>query len=514
MVEQPTLFREYLTRVGLQESLTAVWRFARHEILYLLWALMEISFVAPLFLAAMPWARFWSPGIFTLWLLFLMLIPFNLIRVMSLITIPRDRQRLVLVGGLIATILLSMRALLYEPSSLIDMAWLGEFFAHSGEPENPLWGRDVAVFLMVSLMWWRGISLAGRSVDIGDIGIRFRIFSLLIAILVAGVAESLLTFSVTPFVLLFFFSSLMAIVLTRIEQLEIDQTGRSFPLGPRWVAIVALAAFLVVFIVGILSGIASGTAVDSAVGWLAPLWQAIRFLTTAVTSIISFFSVPLIIFVEWFLNLLIGLVGPFLQEAMENLELVTPEPVVDSETIEELDQITAPTTVLPRQLISILTMTFFVLLISLAFSRLIRFLRPPSETDTELVNPFDNLSGKRPGFGRRLLNRLGFLRRWQTAASIRRIYQDMCSLAGNNGFPRLESETPYEYLKTLKDAWPEHLAETLLITEAYNKVRYGEIPETEEELTSIEAAWKLLERIRPDDGQRKNELEIVARKEN
>jgi hypothetical protein len=198
---------------------------------------------------------------------------------------------------------------------------------------------------------------------------------------------------------------------------------------------------------------------------------------------------------------------------MENLELVTPPPVVDSQTADELSEITGVTSVLPRQLISILTMTFFVLLISLAFSRLIRFLRPLSESDTELVNPLDSLSGPRPGFGRRLLNRLGFLQRWQTAASIRRIYQDMCSLAGSSGFPRLESETPYEYLATLKDAWPENTADTILITEAYNRVRYGEIPETEIELDEIKAAWKQLEHIRPDDGQSKSELEITTHKD-
>jgi hypothetical protein len=150
----------------------------------------------------------------------------------------------------------------------------------------------------------------------------------------------------------------------------------------------------------------------------------------------------------------------------------------------------------------------------LAFSRLLRFLRPPADADTELVNPLEGLSGRRPGFGRRLLDRLGFLRRWQAAASIRRIYQDMCNMAGSNGYPRLESETPYEYLKTLKDAWPENAVETYLITEAYNRIRYGELPETQEELDEIEAAWKRLEHIRPDGGQTKNELEIHTRKEN
>lgn len=513
MVEQPSLFNREVIWSIVQERLTAVWRFVRHEILYILWALMEISLLAPVFLAGTPWTRFWSQGVFAVWLLLLMLIPFNLIRVMSLVNVPKDRQRLVLVGGLFLTVLISLRTVLYEPSGLFDFSWLVEFFGHSGQPESPLWGRDVAVFIIVCFSWWRGISLAGRSMDIGDVGVRFRFGALFLAILVGGIAESLLNQPVTPFILLFFFASLMAIVLTRIEQLEMNQSGRSFPLGPRWVVVVGFAAFLVVFIIGIATGVTSGTAVDNVVGWLAPLWQALRFMATAVLGMISYLSVPIIIVLEWLLELLIGLVGPLMQEAFQNLELATPPPVVDPQTAEDLTEISGPTSVLPRQLVSILVMVFFILLISLAFSRLLRFFRVPSEADTELVNPLEGLSGKRPGFGRRLLNRLGFLRRRLAAASIRRIYQDMCSMAGSNGYPRLESETPYEYLKTLKEAWPENTAETRLITEAYNRIRYGELPETQEELDEIEEAWKRLERIQPDGGKAPDELEIYARKD-
>jgi hypothetical protein len=111
------------------------------------------------------------------------------------------------------------------------------------------------------------------------------------------------------------------------------------------------------------------------------------------------------------------------------------------------------------------------------------------------------------------LKRLGFLRRRLAAASIRRIYQDMCGLAGSSGYPRLETETPYEYLQTLRQAWPENTAETLLITEAYNRVRYGELPETQAELDEIEAAWKRLEGIRPEAEQTKEEPEFYARKQ-
>ncbi|MBK7177431.1 MAG: DUF4129 domain-containing protein [Chloroflexi bacterium] len=63
--------------------------------------------------------------------------------------------------------------------------------------------------------------------------------------------------------------------------------------------------------------------------------------------------------------------------------------------------------------------------------------------------------------------------------------------------PRAAAETPYEYLATLAAAWPEHTTETSLITQAYVNIRYGELPETQEELSQIQAAWKRLEATRP-----------------
>jgi hypothetical protein len=41
--------------------------------------------------------------------------------------------------------------------------------------------------------------------------------------------------------------------------------------------------------------------------------------------------------------------------------------------------------------------------------------------------------------------------------------------------------------------WPENAAEARLITDAFIRVRYGELPETAEELEAIRAAWRRLE---------------------
>ncbi len=68
----------------------------------------------------------------------------------------------------------------------------------------------------------------------------------------------------------------------------------------------------------------------------------------------------------------------------------------------------------------------------------------------------------------------------------------MCQSAASQGYARLSTETPYEYLVSLSQVWPDNPRETGLITEAYVKVRYGEIPETKDELDEILAAWKLL----------------------
>ena len=93
----------------------------------------------------------------------------------------------------------------------------------------------------------------------------------------------------------------------------------------------------------------------------------------------------------------------------------------------------------------------------------------------------DRQADDKPGAGRRLLERLGLLRQWRAAASIRRIYRLMCRAAAAAGYPRLEAETPNEYLPTLSQVWPENAAEARLITDAFIRVRYGELPETAEE---------------------------------
>ena len=88
----------------------------------------------------------------------------------------------------------------------------------------------------------------------------------------------------------------------------------------------------------------------------------------------------------------------------------------------------------------------------------------------------------------------------------------MSDRATDHGYPRSESETPYEYLETLASAWPYYQDETVMITEAYIRVRYGEIPETKDEMDKIVIAWQQLRENDPADLSRDDSRIDIRRK--
>lgn len=82
--------------------------------------------------------------------------------------------------------------------------------------------------------------------------------------------------------------------------------------------------------------------------------------------------------------------------------------------------------------------------------------------------------------------------RWLGAMRIRAIYARLMDLCDQLGTGRKEVETPMEFLATLRQLFPHEDHETGLITAAYIRVRYGELPETREEVKQVEEAWRTL----------------------
>jgi len=88
--------------------------------------------------------------------------------------------------------------------------------------------------------------------------------------------------------------------------------------------------------------------------------------------------------------------------------------------------------------------------------------------------------------------RLRQARRLLAAARIRRIYAMLLDLSARLDRPRPAARTPLEFLPELEGIFPSLAVELRTITEAYLLVRYGELPESPEDLDKVESAWKLV----------------------
>lgn len=79
--------------------------------------------------------------------------------------------------------------------------------------------------------------------------------------------------------------------------------------------------------------------------------------------------------------------------------------------------------------------------------------------------------------------------RRRAAARIRQIYAELMDLSARLGQARPGSQTPLEFQPALQDLFSGLAAEISTITQAYVRVRYGQVPESAQELQAVENAW-------------------------
>lgn len=482
-----------------RHQLLHVWALIQRELIYLGWAVMECALLTPFSMAVMRWARYWPPNWVFVWLLVLMLLPFTLARLFAALKMPGSRQQWWMGFALIVVILQAISVLIYNGRAFYDFSWLPTFYENLAQTNNLLWLRDLSLFALVVLAWWRGLRLSQRTFTVKSIGLRLRLGGLLAAPVIIWLGAQRLVWNPAPYLLLFFLTALSVLALIRAEEIERDRSGLSASLGPEWLAMIFAASFLCVFTAASLTIIVSGQSAVLISGWLAPLWLALSFGFTVVTTTFTYVAFPALVglgdVIMWLSGILaalmrVNLFGGISAPTREPLpgELATPAPPVDIPALFVLNN--------GLKVLIILLMILLVVLVTFALTRLYgQTAVADAEGHRLKKEDTDNLN--KPGLGQRLLSRLGLLRQWRLAASIRRIYQEMVKSAAAVGYPRLEAETPYEYLHTLAKTWPDHQEETRLLTEAFVKIRYGELPETKEELDAIIAAWERLEKARP-----------------
>jgi hypothetical protein len=467
------------------------WAHFQRELIILSWSIMEVALITPLAFFLLPAARFWPPILMGLLLLLVMQLSFNLSRTMSLLWIKRDVQRNVMVLVLIPLALIALRGLLYNVPSLGRTIWLADFYENFG---SALWTRDLALFLLLVFMWWRGIRLSQQNFGISRAGLRLRLGGLLLAPLAIW-SSVRAEWNVTPFVLLFFLSSVAAVAQSRAEQNERDVTGKVVLLAPSWMAIIFGVALLIVSVAGILAAFVKGDSALLIVAGLSPVRSAINVGGAAAISVIVYVSAPLFAFLEIILSWLSAFFTRLLSRVVtEPIFLDLPESPISEVTSEAVER--SEPFIDGGRIIAALFMIAVVLVVVLALGRLYRPMGTLDRRSVDGLRPIQDLEGG-PSLRDRVLGRLGLIRNWRAAASIRRIYREMGNAAAASGYPRSEAETPFEYLATLDRVWPDNASDAQRITQAYVKVRYGELPETKQELKDIAEAWLRLQRTQP-----------------
>ncbi len=475
-----------------------VWDIFRPELLPLFRALSEIALLTPLAMRFMPWARLWPPAGLGLWLLTLMLVPYYVDRVLALAGVRPGRRRVYLLLGALLAVVLNVRLLIYDPPQPWSLAWLGELFFRLTEPNSPAIQQDVSVIVFTALAWWRGMALAGRGVDNAGTGRFLRLSLILFLPAIILISGNPLRQIITPYILLFFAGILMTIALTRAQQVEFGESGAAFPVTPGWLARVLIPSVGLAFVTGIFTALLSGQPLAGVLGWLSPLWLAVSATTNTVLALLFRVANPLFNFIDWLFAAFRRLFTRLPQATATPAPTPdngTPAPTPSPESVYMpiFDQQTVETFL---QIAGILFVVATLALVLYLSFRSRRQLDTGREVFTSDRTPTPGAGGlPRPGAG--FLDNIRQWRRLRMAASIRRIYENTLVLAAQNGFPRPATATPHEYIATLNRVWPEQPGEIDLITQAYVRVRYGEVPESKAEFEAIRHAWDTLRRTPP-----------------
>ena len=347
------------------------------------------------------------------------------------------------------------------------------------------------------LLWWRGFGLGQKAATFLQAGLNFRV-GMLLMLALGGLAPLSRQVDAIFLIGCFFFFGLLASAAARVEA-KGQLAGVEQPLSPTWA--------------GILSLISLGTVAASLlVERLLP--GAMRLIGRLLQPVWSLLLRLLGVFVVWLTNLLEpfflwlkGLIGNSTREvsplpAPIAIPTRIPEPTDSPGLLERILPILAKAAL---AIVALIIVAGLIYLLTLFLKQRRRQRRDDlaelhtvqkgaSSSDENVLSAAWN----RLRDWANLVARYGLGTRLYTALSVRTMYANVVRLATARGFPRQHAWTPYDYLSTLQQAFPEGEEAALLLTDAYVSVHYGQTPESREALQSIRQAYDSLYQIAAD----------------
>lgn len=472
----------------------------RKEMLYLTLAAMEICWFYPWLIFLVGTRR--QPGIPIAAVLTTLLVALELTRVLSQESLSLLVQRVVILVLALLHSLLLLKLYVYADYRATDVAWLGRFAWELGNFFQRIHPSFV-VFAAGLYLWWRGIQLAQRDLGVPSVSLSFRV----------GIVAFLWLFLVgifsphvdaTPFAFVYFLLGLIALGLSRIEEVTQSRLGIRSPFNASWMSILFGSAVLVLALSVLAAWLFSVRNVAAVVKLFSPIIPLLRRIAS-----------PLLVVLAQLLNmLLVSLIRVFGAALGREFEALSEF----SEELQEFQQLEAePAQGVVLIIIQLLKWGFLLLLLlgalavlALSISRVWRGQQAGRHAEHDSVwetggaakDVRDALGSRWRRWREELLAQLARLRGEEySLITIRQIYASLVKLATASGFPRLEAETPYEYTVTLNAAFPGSGEEIQLITNAYVRAHYGERSLRPNDVQRVRDAWLTI-RTRQEQGDR------------
>jgi hypothetical protein len=474
-------------------SLTLPWIRAhtRRELVFLALGTMDVCVITPVYAALLAPLVDVKPLTMVLVLLAVVLLVHYLARLSFSLSLDSRLRSSLTALGMLATSLFAIHQILYAQTSLWRLRWLGDLLRSL---RQDLFAQDLAVFLLVAFLWWRGLVLAQRRLISSSVAFRFRLGVVLLAV-TSGIAGSMLSWPYHHFVFLFFFASLLGIALARAEEVGQQYGGRQSPFNLGWLTTLVTGSAVVLLMAAGVTSLLTGETIGRV---LRPVLQVLQLLLFVVIYVLAWAAQLLI---EPLLTILRRYkIGQAFDDVIGQLKFPGP-PNGETQVTESV--FTQEQLATMRVAAALVGAAIALLIVAISLYRLRARSAEPSDEKRESVWEGVHLRdglGELLRHGRGRLNSVAealahsSLGQVFAALTIRRIYAHMASLAAKRGYPRAIDETPYDYLPTLKTAFPESQLEVTQITESYVTVHYGELPERKEDLSEVRSAWQQIQR--------------------
>lgn len=327
-------------------------------------------------------------------------------------------------------------------------------------------------FFTALLLWWRGMAIGNddqhpRSAELHlQAGLLLLIISSFATLFIANQ-------DVFIQIIAFFVGALGAIPLCNLEMTSRSAMGRPVQMTRSWWSWVLLP-MLGVLVIGLvfaalLTGRSAGEILALLIGViLLPLILLLTFLpVTLLDSLVEFLRR---------LSMGFGQLSAFGQ-GLPQIQQPEGGP---------------PPVVLPPQFnfgFALLVLAGLALLVIWLMRRADKPLFAPQPTSSDIEGSMpaqmaDAAGAASKGFG------MSALRRWLAQLTVRRVYVRAVSEAGKRGFKRKPTQTPYDFLPDMQQAFPQNVSEARDVTEAYIASHYGQVPDTDEALNALKQSWE------------------------